>query len=341
MAVVSIVVPVYFNAASLRDLVCAFDQLASRNPNDQFEFIFVDDRSGDDSWSVLQQLQREDPRIRLVRLTRNFGSNAAITCGLRCARGEVVAVIAADLQDPPELIHAMLEHWRLGHRVVLAARAGRDDPGLTSHFADLFYALFRRVALPSMPARGFDFFLIDRQPVDQLLAMHETDAYLMGQILWLGYEPLLLSYDRRARRERYGKSRWTFTRKLRHSVNALVSYSQAPVRVASLLGFVLSMGALGMMAVVGISSLVGGRAVSGWEAVIAVVLLLSGLQIALTGILGEYIVRSLDAAKRRPLYLIDELKESAFSPRESRPNPVSARPVQWVRRTLPRRVESV
>src|SRR5437879_5051075 len=151
MPLVSIVVPVFHNAASLPDLLARFQDLARKNAGDCFEFVFVDDGSGDDSFAVLQQLAATERRIRVVKLSRNFGSNAAMLAGLGQAQGDVVAVIAADLQDPPELIDEMLVHWRAGHKVVLAARESREDPGMTALLAQTFYALFRRFAIKSMP----------------------------------------------------------------------------------------------------------------------------------------------------------------------------------------------
>src|SRR5262245_17476936 len=220
MSLVSIVVPVYHNAASLPDLLRRFQQLALRNPGDEFEFVFVDDGSKDDSLAVLQRLSREESRVRIVKLSRNFGSNSALLAGLDQARGEVVVAIAADLQDPPELIHDMLASWRGGKKVVLAARSGRSDPGLTALLANTFYWLFRRFALKTMPKGGFDFFLVDRQVRDLLTAIQESNAYLMGLILWLGFDPEVLYYHRQERERAYGVSMWTFTKKVKYFIDS-------------------------------------------------------------------------------------------------------------------------
>src|SRR5262249_17968647 len=180
MAVLSIVVPVYHNATSLPELLSRFQQLANRHATDGFEFVFVDDGSRDDSIAVLHALQQTDERVRVVKLSRNFGSNAALLAGLDYARGEAVTAIAADLQDPPELIDEMLVHWRQGRKVVLAARKSRGDPFLTRLLSGIFYFLFRRFAIPSMPRQGFDFFLLDRQVCDLIKSIQESNAYLMG-----------------------------------------------------------------------------------------------------------------------------------------------------------------
>jgi polyisoprenyl-phosphate glycosyltransferase len=309
MAFVSLVVPVYQNAASLPELLSQFQRLAGGNPTDRFEFVFVDDGSRDHSFAVLQALQQTDERVRVIKLSRNFGSNAALLAGLDQARGEVVAAIAADLQDPPELIDDMLAYWRRGHKVVLAARQRRGDPFLTRLLASTFYLLFRRFAIPSMPKQGFDFFLIDRQVCNLIKGIQESNTYLMGIILWLGFEPAILYYHRREREQRFGKSMWSLTKKLKYFIDAFVAFSYVPVRAASLLGISLSI--LGLMYAVAllILRLFSGIPVVGWLSLMAVLLVVSGVQLLMTGILGEYLWRNLDETRRRPRFVIDRVIE--------------------------------
>jgi polyisoprenyl-phosphate glycosyltransferase len=307
MSLVSIVVPVYHNAPSLPDLLARFTDLAAQNPADTFEFVFVDDGSRDDSFAVLQRLAQTEPRMRIVKLSRNFGSNAALLAGLNEAKGEAVAAIAADLQDPPELIHEMLEPWRGGSKVVLAAREDREDDSLTSLFADTFYALFRRYAIATMPKRGFDFFLIDRQVVDILTHIQENNAYLMGLILWSGFDPAVIHYTRRQREKQYGHSMWTFVRKIKYFIDAFVAFSYIPVRAASLLGVLLSIAGLIYAVLVVILRLTTDFAAEGWASLMVVLLLVSGAQMVMMGILGEYLWRNLDETRRRPRYIVDRV----------------------------------
>lgn len=308
---VSLVVPVYHNAPSLPDLVDRFVALARRNPDDRFEFVFVDDGSADDSLAVLRKLQQQEPRIRIVELSRNFGSNAAIMAGMAHARGDAVAVIAADLQDPPELIHDMLQHWRTGRRVVLAARDKRNDPGLTALFADAFYVLFRKFAIADMPKRGFDFFLIDRSVCDIVTSIQESNPYLMGLILWLGFKPVVLKYDRQEREKRYGRSMWTTARKIRYFVDCFVAFSYVPVRFASVTGIALSFLGLVYAAFIIASRLLYGTQVEGWASLMTVLLVVSGVQMVMTGILGEYVWRNLEETRRRPRFVVGRVHESA------------------------------
>jgi dolichol-phosphate mannosyltransferase len=307
MALVSIVTPVYHNATSLPDLLARFQQLAARNPDDAFEFVFVDDGSQDDSLAVLRRLAADEPRMRVVKLSRNFGSNSAVLAGLDQARGDAVAAIAADLQDPPELIHDMLACWRRGQKVVLAARSGRSDPGLTALLANAFYWLFRRFALKSMPKGGFDFFLIDRQVRDVLAAIQESNAYLMGLLLWLGFDPEVLYYHRQERPRKYGVSMWTFTKKVKYFIDSFCAFSYLPIRAASLLGLCLSF--TGLLYALGVIAqyFFGDREVQGWASLMVVLLVVSGVQTLILGVLGEYLWRNLEETRRRPRFVVDRV----------------------------------
>jgi dolichol-phosphate mannosyltransferase len=313
---VSVVVPVYHNAASLPSLHARLALVAESNSADQFEFVFVDDGSADESFAVLEGLARADPRVTALRLSRNFGSNAAVLAGLDAATGDVVAVIAADLQDPPELITDMLERWRRGSKVVLAVRSRRDDPGLTRFSAGVFYALFRRFAIPSMPAGGFDFFLIDRRICDLLKGIQESNAYLMGLILWLGFQPALVHYHRQRREKRYGRSRWRLSMKIKYFIDSFVAFSYAPMRLATLLGLGLSSVGLLYATVILAARLLGRAEPQGWSSIMVVLLLVSGVQLLMTGILGEYMWRNLDETKRRPRFIVDRIVSTEVPARQ-------------------------
>jgi dolichol-phosphate mannosyltransferase len=311
MSLVSVVVPVYHNAPSLPDLLSKLQEVADAHPGDRFEFVFVDDGSRDESFEVLQSLAGTEPRMRIVKLSRNFGSNAAVLAGLAQARGDAIAAVSADLQDPPELIGPMLAEWREGRKVVLAARRRRADGMLTALMADAFYGLFRRYAIATMPRRGFDFFLIDRRVCDLIDGIQENNAYLMGLILWLGFEPAVIHYDRRARAERYGRSMWTLTRKLKYFADSFVAFSYAPLRLSSAAGMALSVLGLGYAALVVARRLLFGEEVEGWASLMVVLLIVSGAQLVILGVLGEYLWRSLDETRRRPRFVIDRIVEGA------------------------------
>jgi polyisoprenyl-phosphate glycosyltransferase len=317
MSRISVVVPVYHNAASLPDLLARLAALASRHTGDLFEFVCVDDGSRDDSFAVLKRLQAAEPRLRVVKLSRNFGSNAALLAGLSHAKGDVIATISADLQDPPETLDPMLARWRDGKKVVLAAREGRDDPPATAFLANLFYRLFRRYAISTMPREGFDFFVIDRQVRDLLLQIQESNAYLMGLVLWLGFDPAVVSFRRERRAAAYGRSMWSFSRKLKYFIDSFVAFSYAPIRAASLLGITVSVAGLLYALFIVAAHFAFDLKVQGWASLMFVLLIVSGAQLLVMGIIGEYLWRNLDETRRRPRFIVEAVLEPEGRPRSS------------------------
>lgn len=306
---ISIVVPVYYNAASLPALHQRLTALAAAEPAYAFEFIFVDDGSGDHSYRLLTEIAAADPRVRLIKLTRNFGSNTAILAGLSHARGHAHAFIAADLQDPPETLPDLLRAWENGAKVVLAVRRDRlGDPWSTRLFAGLFNRLFERLVFPGLSPQGVGFFLIDRQVTRVLVQAEERNPHLVGLLLWTGFPHVQVPYDRRERP--HGESRWTFRKKLKFFIDAFAAFSYLPLRLASALGFLLAfLGGLYALLVIALR-LFGAIPIPGWTALMVVVLILSGVQLLILGILGEYLWRTLDASRRRPLFVIEEIIEN-------------------------------
>jgi dolichol-phosphate mannosyltransferase len=316
VSLVSVVVPVYHNAGSLDDLLARLSAVADGLPGDRFEFVFVDDGSRDASFEVLRRLAERDPRVRVVKLSRNFGSQSAILAGLTQARGECMVALAADLQDPPELIPRLLERWREGRKVVLAARRSRADPLVSRALADAFYLLFRRFALPNMPRHGFDFFLLDRAVRDLIAGIQENNAYLTGLILWLGFDPAVIEYDRGPRPARYGPSMWGLGRRVKHFIDSFTAFSYFPLRAASVMGVVVAiLGVLYALLVVTLR-VIHGFPVEGWASLMVAVLLLSGVQMLMIGVLGEYLWRNLEETRRRPRFIVEEVVEGAGAARE-------------------------
>jgi dolichol-phosphate mannosyltransferase len=317
MSRVSVVVPVFHNAPSLPDLLARLQALAARHADDAFEFVCVDDGSKDDSLAVLVRLQTAEPRLRIVKLSRNFGSNAALVAGLAHAGGDAVATISADLQDPPETLDAMLARWREGKKVVLAVREGRDDPFATAFLANVFYRLFRRYAIRTMPAQGFDFFVVDRSVRDLLLQIQESNAYLMGLVLWLGFDPACVPFRRQAREARYGTSMWGFGRKLKYFIDSFVAFSYMPIRAASLLGLLVSVAGLAYALFIVVAYFAFDFKVQGWASLMVVLLIVSGAQLLVMGVIGEYLWRNLDETRRRPRFIVEAVLEPESRPRPS------------------------
>jgi glycosyltransferase involved in cell wall biosynthesis len=313
---VSVVVPVCENAPSLPGLLDRLRAVADGIPAVAFEFVFVDDGSGDGSFALLKEQGRFDPRLRAIRLSRNFGSNAAVLAGLTHSRGRCVAVIAADLQDPPELLPQMIELWREGAEVVLAARRRRNDPLLTRMFAAAFNRLFRRLVFSDFPVGGFDFVLMGRRVVDLLARMSEKNSYIFGQVMWAGFERRILYYDRGPRLA--GSSRWTLAKRVKYFIDAFTAFSYLPVRLASLLGTLLALAGFAYAAVVVVWHFAGRIREPGFAALIVALLIVSGTQLVIIGIMGEYLWRVLEESRRRPSFVVEATWNVEQSPREAK-----------------------
>ena len=302
---ISVVVPVYNNEQSLPTLHQRFADVAARISQSEFEFLFVDDGSKDNSFGVLKTLAASDPRVKVLRLVRNFGSNAAILAGLTYAKGDCTAMITADLQDPPELIVDMIERWKAGAKVVLAARTERRDPFWTRISGDVFNWLFKRLVFPNFPSKGFDFWLADREVIDNLIKTAGTNTYVMGLLLWLGYPIETITYTRGDRL--FGKSQWTLGKKVKYFLDAFVAFSYLPLRLASVIGIALAILGFLYAGFVIVAKIVYGFPAEGWTSLMVVVLIVSGTQLVMLGVLGEYVWRNLDESRRRPIFLVGEV----------------------------------
>lgn len=302
----SIVVPIYFNELNIPDTVPRLLALRDALPEYHVELVFVDDGSEDGSLAALRHFQEQHPAtIRVVKLTRNFGSMAAIQAGLTIATGDCVGMIAADLQDPPELFVDMLRHWEQGCKAVFAVRADREESLGQTLFSNMYYAMLRRFALRGYPEGGFDFFLIDRQVVNEINAIREKNTNLMSLIYWLGYRTATIPYVRRARQK--GKSRWTLSKKVKLFIDSFVAFSYVPIRFLSALGLLVALSAFTYASWVFYHWAVRDIPVKGYAPTVILVALTAGLQMMMLGVLGEYLWRTLDESRRRPPFVIDEV----------------------------------
>ncbi|MBN2391120.1 MAG: glycosyltransferase family 2 protein [Anaerolineae bacterium] len=306
MALVSIIVPVYNNALSLSQLAERLNALTLAKPEHNFEFVYVDDGSRDDSVAVLERLAAKDARVRVIKLSRNFGSNIAILAGMTYSSGDCVGFISADLQEPPETLLEMLSHWEAGHKVVLAVRQDRrGDPLVTRFFAGIFNWLFKKLVFPGLSPQGVGFFLIDRQVADVLLQCDEKNAHLIGLVLWSGFQYSTVMYDRVSRP--YGKSGWTFGKKLKYLIDAFTAFSYLPLRFSSALGLFLAAGGSIYALVIIVLRVLNLVTVPGWTALTVIVLLTSGTQLIMLGVIGEYLWRSFEATRNRPPFIVESL----------------------------------
>lgn len=303
----SIIIPVYFNEANLRPLYRDIKEKVIDKIDYEYEIIMVNDGSKDQSYAVMQELAELDPKIKIVSLSRNFGSHAAILCGLEKCTGNCAVIKAADLQEPTELILEMVASWQKGNNVVLAAREARQESKKTTFFADFYYGMVRRTALPNMPKHGFDVYLIDRKVINVLLQLDEKNSALTGQILWSGFKTDVVYYTRLARE--IGESKWTLKKKIRLVMDTLFSFTSLPITLVLTVGAGSIIGAIIWAIVVLVSKLLGAIDVSGWTTLFIFNLFSFGIIMMTLGILGEYLWRTFDAARNRPPYIIEDENE--------------------------------
>jgi polyisoprenyl-phosphate glycosyltransferase len=310
MKIFSIVIPVYYNELNLPDTIPQLLGLARELADYHLELVFVDDGSGDHSLDVLLDFQSQFPEIiKVVKLTRNFGSMAAIQAGLTVAKGDCIGMIAADLQDPPELFLDMVKHWEQGNKAVFAVREDREDPVMQKMLSNGYYSLIRKFAIHNYPNGGFDFFLIDRQVANQVNQIREKNTNLMALIFWLGFKPILIPYIRRNRKK--GKSRWTFGKKIKLFIDTFVAFSYFPIQILSALGFLVALAAFLYGIFIFLHRIFFGVEVLGWVPTMVILTFTSGIQMTMLGILGEYLWRNLDETRHRPYYVIDEVFDAS------------------------------
>lgn len=295
----SLVVPVYRNSGSLPDLIAAIEKIAAVQSG-PFEAIFVVDGSPDDSYALLEaRLQQARFTSRLLALSRNFGSFAAIREGLKVAKGDYIAVMAADLQEPPELVSAFYELLGRGEaEVVFGQRSGRDDPFGSRIAAAAFWWLYRRLAQAEMPKGGVDVFAIHRNVRNALLKLEPNQTSLVGQLVWLGFRRLSVPYVRR--RRQHGKSSWTLRKKINYLLDSLFAFTDLPIHVFLNLGLAGMLLCMAVGVTILAARLLGGITVPGYTPLALLILFFAALNLFGLGIVGQYAARAFEAAKQRP-----------------------------------------
>ena len=312
--VYSIVIPVFNEEGCLPELFDRMQALLDRLDGTA-ELIFVDDGSSDASYPLLVGMSARDPRCKVLRLSRNFGHQLAITAGVDHAAGDAVIVMDADLQDPPEVALEMVERWREGFHIVYGIRARREGDTRFKRFtAALFYRLFRRLAHTSAPSDAGDFRLVDRKALRAFRAMREHNRYVRGMFAWIGFRQTGVSYVREQRFA--GRTKYPLRRMMKFAIDAIISFSNAPLRLALNLGFVVSILSFLAGIAAAIAKLGGAYAVPGWASIIVVVSFLGGVQLIVLGMMGEYLARVYDEVKERPLYVVME-QQGDFSSLEA------------------------
>ena len=307
MSKLSIVIPVYYNSDTLELL---YDDLKEKvlGKLEEYEIVFVDDGSGDNSWEIINKVAAMDKNVVATKLSRNFGEHAALLAGLSVCTGDCAVTKQADLQEDSTLILEMYESWKRGNKVVLAIRGSRDENAVKKFFAGCYYWLVRKTINKDMPQGGCDCYLVDRQVIKVLEMMDEKNSSLTLQVMWVGFKTEKIYFHRKDRE--VGKSRWTLGKKIKLVVDSMMSFSYFPIRCMATIGSVFA-----LLSLVGIiltikEKLTTGTPILGYASLMSVVLFGFGLIFIMLSMLGEYIWRALEESRKRPPFIIDEVHRS-------------------------------
>lgn len=309
MKKLSIIIPTYFNELNIKKTYKELEkEVLIKLKKYDYELIFVDDGSKDNTVSEINEVMKNHKKIKLVTLSKNFGSHSAILAGLSVCTGDVASFISSDLQDPPKIILEMLEKWEKGNQAVIAVRKDREESIVQKFFSNTYYRIMQKIAIDNMPNGGFDCFLIDRKIINILVQMKEKNTSLMGLILWSGFTLEKIYYVRKKRED--GKSGWTLKKKIKYFTDSIISFSFFPIKCISVVGllfFVISMLAL---IFIFFQKIFGNISIPGYTTIALILLMSSGLILLTLGIIGEYLWRIFDSVRTRPTFIIDEIKES-------------------------------
>jgi dolichol-phosphate mannosyltransferase len=302
---ISLVVPVYNEA----EVIGAFYDRATAAlagvPGFDYEILFVDDGSQDDSYRQLAEYAASDPRVRVLKLSRNFGHQVAITAGIDHARGDCVVVIDADLQDPPEVVTSMIDRWRQGFDVVYGVRSDRDgERAMKLMTASIFYRLLQRLTNIQIPTDVGDFRLMSRRTVEQLKQLREKDRFVRGLVSWIGFKQTGVTYSRDKRYA--GETKYPYRKMLKFAFDGITSFSTVPLKLATWTGYAAALLAVLYLISVFVQKLLG-FTVEGWATIMVAMLFLGSVQLICLGILGEYLGRIFNEVKHRPMYVIEDL----------------------------------
>ena len=299
----SVIVPVFNESAVIRAFYDRATQALSAIPDITYELIFVDDGSRDDSYQQLGGLAAADPHLRVIKFSRNFGHQIAITAGLDLAEGDCLAVIDADLQDPPEVIGDMIQKWREGFDVVYGVRADRDGEGQMKLLtASVFYRLLNRITKINIPVDVGDFRLMSRRAANHLRKLREQDRFVRGLVSWIGFRQTGVSYHRDKRFA--GETKYPYRKMIKFALDGITSFSTMPLKIATWMGYAASALAFLYLASVFVQKLMG-YTVEGWATIMVALLFIGGTQLICLGIIGEYVGRIFSESKGRPLYIVE------------------------------------
>ncbi|MFA4826222.1 MAG: glycosyltransferase family 2 protein [Methanoregula sp.] len=300
----SVITPAYNEEKNIPELYTCLNEVITRL-GISWEWIVIDDHSSDTTFDVIRHISNSDPQVRGIRLSRNHGSHTAIMCGISYARGDCAVIMAADLQDPPEVIPSLYEKWKAGIHVVWAVRQQREGIRTQDHlFARIYYRIMRDiVGIQNIHPSGADFFLIDHRVINGILQFQEKNRSILALVAWMGYKQDFIEYTKKARL--HGESGWSFKKKITLVIDSITSFSYLPIRFMSYIGIITAIFGF-LYALFIILNAITGKPPEGWSSLMVVILIIGGIQMVMLGVLGEYVWRALDESRKRPQFLIEE-----------------------------------
>ena len=306
MEKIAIIVPCYNEEKALPYFYKEIYKVASEMSNIDFEFIFVDDGSKDNTLCILRELRKQDERCRYISFSRNFGKEAAIYAGLENAKGDYVAMMDADLQDPPKLLKEMYDAIKNeGYDCAATRRVDRKgEPIIRSFFARKFYKIINKISNADIVDGARDFRLMTRQMVDAILKMNEYNRFSKGIFGWVGFNTKWIAYENVDRVA--GETKWSFWKLLIYAIEGIIAFSTVPLSIAAVVGIIFFIVALIMIGFIIVRTLIWGDPTSGWPSLVCIIYFASGIQLFCTGILGQYLAKTYLETKKRPIYLVKE-----------------------------------
>ena len=311
MKKISILIPAYNEEVVLDSLYTRLGKLANEVKDYEFEFLFVNDGSRDNTLKIIKDYAELDNRVSYVNLSRNFGKEIAMIAGLDHVTGDATVIIDADLQDPPELIPEMIKYWEEGYDDVYAKRRTRDgETWFKKWSSKTFYQILEKISNVPIQKDTGDFRLLDARAVEALVNMRESQRYTKGMFSWVGFHKKEILYDRDPRAA--GETKWNYPRLVNFAIDGITSFTTAPLRISTYIGLAVSVIAFIYLIVIVLQTLLFGNAIEGYPSTLAVILFLGGVQLLSLGVIGEYIGRIFNETKQRPLYFVEEYHNGTF-----------------------------
>lgn len=301
---ISIITPFFNEEDSIKNYFVRLEKILNEIDEIEVEFIAIDDGSYDNTFQILQQLATTKKNLKVIKLSRNFGKDIALTAGIEHAKGDAAIPIDADLQDLPEIIPQMIKEWRNGYRVVLAERIDRQDPFLKKLTAKIFYKLAAKIMDHSLPQNVGDFRLIDKKVLNDIKKLQEKTRFMRGIFSWVGYKTTTIRYKRSSRET--GSTKYNYASMIKYACDGFFSFSTFPIRLITYFGLLISFCSFCYGILIILQKIFSDHLVPGYASIMCVVLFVSGINFIFIGIIGEYVGRIFNEVKNRPLYIVEE-----------------------------------